>query len=296
MDANIDIFRDLDASLMEIFQRGQFNRYLDQFPQDERNERISDMHIAIQRQRELQNQRKYYHINWKLTYIPLFVIHFDAIWRDLTWRNIRNFIMESVTLAVIMLVRALRFTTFIIGSGIYFQGIVRRLFVFCDVITFSDNFIRDVFTYILKDSPAILERLEVIDFHHGNLLYFLKYDEYNDLSSFQIMKMTYVNLTASMLRAECISTSESSTCKLLTNTLVFKFSDVLQQYYPTLGKTILRFITLSIYMTYAIVGDIICLNILLFLSYNLLNRFLGYKQVFSGLRNILWNSMFTYLV
>ncbi|RCK65123.1 hypothetical protein Cantr_00641 [Candida viswanathii] len=296
MDGHIDIFRDLDASLMEILQRGQINRYLDQFPQDERNERISDMHIAIQRQRELQNQRKYYHINWCWTYIPFLVIHFDQIWRDMTWLNIQLYVMESVTLAVIMLVRALRFTTFIIGSGIYFQGIVRRLFVFCDVITFSDNFIRDVFTYILKDSPAILERLEVIQYHDGNVMYFLKYDEYNDLSSFQVIRMTYVNLVASMLHADCVITSDSATCKLLTNTLVFKFSQVLQDCFPKLGTAGLKFITLIIYLTYAIVGDIICLNVLLFLSYNLLNRFLGYKQVFVGLRNMLWSSMFTYLV
>ena len=296
MDAHVDIFRDLDASLMEVFQRGQFNRYLDQFPQDERNERISDMQIALQRQRELQNQWKYYHINWYLTYIPLIVIHYKAIWKDLTWRNIKHYVVEAVTLAAIMIVRALRFTTFIIGSGIYFQGIIRRLFIFCDVITFSDNFIRDVLTYILKDSPAILERLEVIHFHNNKIMYFLKYDEYNDLSSFQIIKMIYVNITASMLQADCISTSESSTCKLLTNTLVFKFSHVLQQYFPKLGDSSLKFITLSVYMTYAIIGDIICLNILLFLSYNLLTRFLGYKQIFSGLRHKRWSSLFTYLV
>ena len=69
--------------------------------------------------------------------------------------------------------------------------------------------------------------------------------------------------------------------KFLTNTLVFKLSSVFQEYFPALGSTGLKLITLWMYISYALIGDIICLNILLFVSYNLINRFMGYKLVFS---------------
>ncbi|KAL6451722.1 hypothetical protein SBY92_003029 [Candida maltosa Xu316] len=297
MEANIDIFRDLDTSLLEIFQRGQFNQYLDRIPPNERNQRIDNINRAIRHRREAQQrQQQYYHIKWLFTYFPVLIIHFDEIWRNLTWATIQRYLFEFVTNSVMLLIRAIRFMTFVVGSGVYFQGIVRRLFVFCDVITFSDNFTRDVFTYILKDSPHILNQLELIQFHHGNMMFFLQYEEYNNLSSFEVIKLSYYNIVASMVRADCVVTSESATCKILTNTLVFKFSQVLRDFFPSLSITGLKTITLMIYLTYAIIGDIICLNILLFLSYNLMNRFLGYKQVFVGIRGMLWNSFFKFLV
>ena len=141
----------------------------------------------------------------------------------------------------------------------------------------------------------------------------LQYDEYSNLSSFQVIKLAYQNLLASLINVECITYAPNSTgsttttttssssatttsCKILTNTLVFKLSSVFQEYFPALGSTGLKLITLWMYISYALIGDIICLNILLFVSYNLINRFMGYKLVFQGLRDILWNSLFNFIL
>ncbi|CAX41629.1 conserved hypothetical protein [Candida dubliniensis CD36] len=316
MDPNIDIdiFRDLDASFIELFHRAQLQTHLEHLPPTEREEQLNN----LLSQRDLLNshhhqQTQYYHIHWIFSYVPFIILNFDQIWRDFSWRAFWARTVDVVTSAMIMAVRALRFTTFIIGSGVYFQGVVRRLFVFCDVITFSDNFIRDMFTYILRDSQDILDQCILLERHSRNVFYFLQYDEYNDLSSLQVLQLAYRNLLASLINVECITYSPNSTgtttttssssstatttsCKILTDTLVFKLSSVFQDFFPALGSTGLKLITLWIYISYALIGDIVCLNILLFVSYNLINRFMGYKQMFQGLKDILWNSLFKFIL
>ena len=319
MDPNIDIdiFRDLDASFMEIFHRTQLQRYLEHLPPGEREQQLNNImaqgDLYLSQQQQQQQQPRYYHVHWIFSHIPFIILNFDQMWRDFSWRAFWARTIDAITSAVIMTVRALRFTTFIIGSGVYFQGVVRRLFVFCDVITFSDNFIRDMFTYILRDSKDILDQCVLLERHLRNVFYFLQYDEYSNLSSFQVIKLAYQNLLASLINVECITYAPNSTgstttttsssssatttsCKILTNTLVFKLSSVFQEYFPALGSTGLKLITLWMYISYALIGDIICLNILLFVSYNLINRFMGYKQVFQGFRDILWNSLFNFIL
>ena len=80
MDPNIDIdiFRDLDASFMEIFHRTQLQRYLEHLP-PEREQQLNNIMAQGDLYLSQQQQPRYYHVHWIFSHIPFIILNFDQM-------------------------------------------------------------------------------------------------------------------------------------------------------------------------------------------------------------------------
>ncbi|RLV91710.1 hypothetical protein JA1_003666 [Spathaspora sp. JA1] len=309
MDATPDIFATLDTSLLEIFQRGQLVEHLRNLPPQEQSRRIQELSRALRDHQPQSSstaatspQVKYIYFIWLWNYIPLLVINFTKIKQDITVANVLDYTFDTITKMVIFSLRVVRFTVFVVTSLVYFHRILRIFFVFCDVMTFSNHFMRDAFTYILQDASGMLKQHEIIMNNEGNVLYFLKNADNNGMSSWNVLYSAIYNTVSATLVTDCIKIDDSTnvTCQLVTDSLIFKLSQVITTYYPSLnsptGSTVLKLSTLLLYMLYAILGDIICINVWFFCMYNFLDRAVKYKQIFVNLRGIVWKSLVRYLI
>ncbi|EGW31025.1 uncharacterized protein SPAPADRAFT_142568 [Spathaspora passalidarum NRRL Y-27907] len=305
MDGTPDIFATLDTSLLEIFQRGQLVDHLRNLPPEEQARRLQELSRALRDNQPhtfdsiTTTEVKYFYFIW-LWKIPLLVVNFTQIWRDMTVANVLDFTFDTITKVIMFTLRVVRFTVFMVTSFIYFHRIIRIFFVFCDVMTFSNHFMRDAFTYIFQNSLEMLKRHEIIMKNDGNVLYFLQYTNSTEMSSFNVLHAAIYNTLSATLVTTCMNKDGKVSCRLDTDSLIFKLSDVITTHYPSLnsstGSILLKILTILLYMTYAIIGDIICINIWFFCMYNFLDRAVKYKQMFINLRGIIWKSLVRYLI
>ncbi|KAK6461559.1 hypothetical protein DFJ63DRAFT_314191 [Scheffersomyces coipomensis] len=320
-DDHLDIFADLDTDLIEIFSRGQQGQFFRGIPLEQHNQRLDNLNDYLiaraenrqylrLRERELEllqelqlHQRglgygfQYIYFIWLFGILPIPALHYKQLWRKYRPHNIRALLMKFVARTLMILVRVIRFSSFVLASSAYLHGIIRNLFIFSNYITFSENFMRDVLTYVLHDSTLMLDRHFEVMKHQGDIFYFTDDPNYNKFSMFEIIGKLIINWISRSIQTSCVKTTVDWECTVMDQSLIFKFSDVLISFFPSLQPRSfsLKSATVGIFVLYALIGDIICVNILVFSFYNIGTRVLGYKSVMGNIGSIIYNTLFSEL-
>lgn len=303
MDTEEHRRRQAEVALLEIFQRGHLREYFEDLSLDEQLQELDRLERTLRQNgillpsnynnSNITERRGPFYIVWLFDHIPVPIVNFFFIYQNITWPNIIDWIFNTMTELVMMILRVLRFTAVVISITFYFHKVIRTFFIICDILTFSQNFMRDAFTFVVQDYEFLLKRHEMIYKHKGDHLYFLQYEP--DLSSWRILFTSTINLLSSMLVTDCTSNGEGK-CELVKDNLIFKFSEVFLKYYPNISMWLLKLLTIIIFFTYALIGDFICLNIVMLVGYNVHYRIEKYKQVFLSLKNIIWTTIFRLMI
>ncbi|KAI5958510.1 uncharacterized protein KGF55_005770 [Candida pseudojiufengensis] len=304
---NVDIFQNLDMPLLEVFQRGQINQYLDTLSTNDRLETIEAIHRVM---RNHNNQRRprsdsnityinnYIRIRW-FKFLPIILLNYSRIWSNLTIQNLKHYLKLSILKVFYIMVQSIRTLFFLIMIQSYFHGIMNMIFAFCDVLTFSDNFLKDLITFIVNDNLNFLQKHEKLMENNGDLFYFMDIESNKNLSILQNLKFFIINYIVSMLSTNCIKESESDNkikCIPIKSTLIFKIFDSISNSFPQItNKLTLKYLTIFIYLTYAMIGNVICINILMFFIYNFMNKILSYNQFLKNMKDVVKNTFIQYL-
>lgn len=311
LDQN-DIFRELDTDLVEIFNRGQFADLFTDLPLQEQNERLERINELLtsrnineyfkkQKEREQEGADRYVSILWKFGLFPLPIFHYSRLWRRFGPNNIRESLIRLATIVLTNLMRVIRFSLFIIASSAYFHNILRNLFIFSNLLTFSNNFLRDIITFMFRNYSGLLERHQTIVRGSKGIFYFKEDEDFHTYSTWKVATTAAFNWVSSLINMTCVTFSDNgkvkTKCNLHEDTLIFRFSRIMSDFFPSMTTTESNFSwalttsTVILYLFYALGGDLICLNVLFFCTVNMGKQFLYYKDVYAGLGRIVWNTL-----
>lgn len=292
MDAepDVDIFRNLDRDLLDLFQEQRFAAFFRGIPAEGHNERLNQLNELIRRTQDLQTQpqepNQYVKLIWFLNFIPLPVVKYRRLWRDFNGAQI---IWRLLTIMVINVTRIFRFAMFLVGSSFYLQRIARTLFMFGNELTFSANFFKDIFTYLLRYNTALFERYEIIQ--TKGIRFSLGLDGQLTLGSFfEFLKRFVIHTFILQIKSVCQNQNGEVTCGADDTSLIFKFDSIMRAKLPHLSENYLTLLVVSIYLTYALVGNLICMNIFYLYSLNIFNRFVKYSSYYTGLFRAIWKA------
>lgn len=281
----VDIFRDLDTDLMEIFHRGHFSEMFRNLPAEEHDRRIEALNRFLRRRYE--RDPKYVKLIWLFRFFPLPVVKYRTIWNDIR-PNLGLIVMRALTAVVLMIVKVFRLTMFIIGSSYYLKRIFRTLLIFGNELTFSTNFFRDVYTYILRDHEYLFYRLSNLE-TYGWWYTIGNTNNIDSLSNYQYFRGVFLNFLVSPLMANCNKVNDRYICFPNTSSLIYKFEDVFKNNLPETSQS--SILVVLVYLLYALVGNFICMNIFYLYSLNFFNLTLKYHGYLSNLFNTMWEGL-----
>lgn len=311
LDQN-DIFRELDTDLVEIFNRGQFADLFTDLPLQEQNERLDRINELLtsrnineyfqkQREREQEGSDSYVSFLWEFGLFPLPIFHYSRLWRRFGPNNIQESLIRLTTIVMTTLVRVIRFSLFIIASSAYLHNILRNLFIFSNLLTFSNNFLRDIVTFMFRNDSGLLERHQTIVGGSKGIFYFKDDADFHTYSTWKVATTAAYNWVSSLINMTCVTFSNDGNikteCDLHEDTLIFRFSRIMSDFFPSMTTTESNFswsLTIStvvLYLFYALGGDLICLNVLFFCTVNMGKQVLHYKDIYAGLGRIVWNTL-----
>ncbi|CAH6719774.1 hypothetical protein CLIB1444_02S16204 [[Candida] jaroonii] len=232
---------------------------------------LAQLYRVLERaSRQPQPLRTYLGLQWIL-FIPLPLIKIRQFWHDY---SLREYLVTFTALVLTALQRAFRVMVFIMGASFYLHRVLERFFMFGNELTFSRNFFKEVITFILRDNRALFERLENVKVK-GDVV---STESDSTLTNFV---STILNLLVMNLNYICISVPGKTKCSADDHSLIYKFHEVIGH-----GDTI----TITVYLLYALIGNLICLNILYLYSVSMLGSLKKYGQYSKKLLVLVWGS------
>lgn len=282
---------------MELFQRQQIRDLLGEDISDNMAhvnwDRVNTVieQVLERRQLELASQsRRFWHyfgVVYIFQMIPLPTFQYLQYWRD--HKNyFRRYFVSYVNRITISIARYARIFTEILFFFIYFHNLARYLFSFADAVTFSDSFLRDCFTFLAGRSELLIARHTEIVRHDGNILYFAEND---NVGIMEFIVVSFYNWLARNLVTSCTKGANGPLCYIPENSLIFRFLHVIQLNFPWLSEYMLRLITLMIYNVYAVIGWLVCFNVLIFFTVKLLRRIIKFRPFFANLYTMVKRSI-----
>lgn len=289
---------DADSDLIEIFNR----RYaiFNETPMELQNDTLdrfnelfsSENIIRYLKMRDM--ERRVVYISWYYLCLPLPVLNLKEIKRRflirLAFSQFAKFAYRVATLLV-KLVERLLITVVMLMQ---FNGLIRRMASFSNWFAYSNNVFKDVYTFIFEGNRDLIQRYEEVLNHDGDVFYFENEAAFKNITTWETMRVAFYNSCAMFLNANCTKSTDTN-CKIESNALVFKFSDVIKEFFPLFrenGKTIaLKLVTVGLYLIYLLGGNVIFLNMLFFSSSIMIQKFFEYKDIFDLLRKLVWNSL-----
>lgn len=304
MDPNQDIFEELDTALIEIFHRNHsIHDNINNLPHHER-QRVRDEMADLLRQNSLNASssrhhrtiRRFYEVMWYYNYIPIFTIRFGRIGQQITWHNLQQVIFDAASYFFKMIQTGLRSLIFVWVLQTHLRNITNMIFIFSNAITFSTNFIKDLFTYAFQNSPQVLHDHQLLVAHNWDVFYYFNSEEYQNASFLQHLWFIYRNYRASLLKTTCITINkELPDCSLVMDSLVYRMLDAIARSCPQLSTNMVRFITLTIFLLYATLGNFICINVLCFAMFNIMRRIIGYSKIVKNLGKVIGSTFIDYI-
>lgn len=317
----VDIFEDLDTNLLEILHRGNQATLFQNVPIDQHDNAINRLNLVLERNlnragirqtihhtnnNRYSNDNKFFYLIWVLTYLPIPAINYKLIWRSYRPSDISQFLLRVVHHVARFSITFLRivFAYLVLESNI--RDCLKLVFKLSNIYTFSDNFLIDIITYVLQDNQYIIERQIKRGNKKNDIFDFANNDEiYNKMSNWQILNNIILNIFSDKVRVAC-SAYESSDeelnnqwlCHLDDRSLIFKFSKVFEEHIPFLTTirtnkwfSMLKIVTIAFYTIYAIGGNIVSMNIMLFYMNGVGRRFLKYGKFIKSLSSLIWDSL-----
>lgn len=279
----LDIFRDLDTDLLEIFARSrreELQRWIRNNPHLAR-----DITEAENRRQRDRNERVA-HLVW-LWVLPLPVVNYSLLWRRHRPANLTHWALRTGIALATILVRLLRFIAYLTFTGHWIRDMFRVMFIFCSLATYSENYFVDIITYVFRNLTDLVRR----QMQQGNYPTFSIFEQ---AISNRLIYELVCNLIAAQLRVKCVgSASEPITCLVDQNALIFRFLDVLAKVFPLLlnvPQPILTALTVCLYLIYGIGCQFICTNVIFFLFMHTARRWTPAMDFLGRVSKMLLNS------
>lgn len=323
----VDIFQDLDTDLIEIFYRGQQAQLFQDIPPDEHDARIQQINQILMsslrqpraRAYSTRNHNLYFgllYIYWARGKIPLPCIHLVLAWNYINSLPIRRTLTRTIKFMTWLLVKVLQVLPWLYVTSCFLRDSLTIVFRISNIFTFSDNFLRDAITYVAKDYPHMLRRCEVI---HGynDFFYFMNNSRiYDQMSFLAVIKTIVYNYLCQSMLTTCMTGMghgglfeygiSFTSCKLNQDSLIFKFHNATVNAFPSLNETttinsnievassfkyhLLKAMTVIIYLTYAVGGNLFALNVLAIVSLALIRIVKKYSQFHKEMGIAVWNA------
>lgn len=286
---NIDVFDEFFTDLLYVMSNDDYAILFRNMPAEQQDQVLARLNLALRRHQLRQaignrsRTHEYFYFIWLLNVIPLPVVKYRRLWHDF-YPRIGEMVSRFLAMTVILAMKFVRITLFLVGSSLYLQRIFRTLFTFSNELTFSNNFFKDVITYLLRNNQGIFDRVANVNQHGlANLI------APENVTSWQFIKELFLHFVMLHVNFTCIKYNEEpEKCSPDTNLLIFKFHDIVKSIRPNSNPTLWM---VTIYLLYALLGNFICMNILYMCSINLGNRLKKYGSYFTNFINILWKGL-----
>lgn len=222
-------------------------------------------------------------IKWILGIFPLPIVDYALLWRRNRPQNLRHAVTATILSVFTVTLRIIRWLLYFVSLGHYAQSALRFFIMFASLATFSDNALVDIYSYVMRDYPTLLERKAI-----------LLFDEKNPArdSVFHFVADTL----AKYLNASCGSVVKHVAngdvirerwCYAKQDTLIFSFSKVFETTIPLLSRLPTPFLTsftVVFYVMYGLVAQVVGFNVIFFfmllMGYRM-NRFIPFFIRFS---------------
>lgn len=277
-DLQIDIFRDLDTGLIEIFQRNQYERFLRGIPPEQHQERLAMLQLVIHNRA----RPEYVRVIWLWNFIPFPLIQYKRLWNDV---NVTQLLTQFALTAFNVATRLFRFSMFLIGSSFYLQRTMNVMFMFAHELTFSKNFFGDILTFILRDHSDIFSRRSVIENRGVKYLIAMTYN-YNQVPFWDYFIGLIYNSMVIQVNSRCEKQPDNQyVCTPNTGSLIFKFQTVFEHNFPNVNTDVY---VVFAYLAYALVGNFVCMNVFYLYSINVVKSLFKFNTFLSGIGSLLW--------
>lgn len=273
---HLDLFRDLDVDLIDLFSRGNVALLFDGLPEEERNARLAELNVLLSsrfvgsfqaprhRNRLKYAYRRYVYRKQLFLRIPIPMVRVGLLWREYSPSLLAYFThMYRIFMWLTTYIMWISVSWFVILMLCRFVFNVLLLYISQTVLL--NDLVSDVVTYFLSDSVHYHDIYKDAFKHGLNFFYFL--DEFDDErdgnSSLQYFQKVYHYWVASFLNMNCQPNTriKDYECIVDTNSLVFKFEDTVRTNLPSFGSFQVLATTLTIYFAYVIVSTYIAFHV-----------------------------------
>lgn len=178
---------------------------------------------------------------------------------------------------------------YLLAASNWVKDILRFVMMFGSMVTFSENFFQDIFTYAMRGFPLLVERkYHLMENNSGQI-------EWTSVSQ------SIIDTLAQNVRADCtlvgdqdeVSVPLVGWCSLNDNSLIFRFSDALVRVFPLFNSVPSIFLTLTtitIYVIYGLLAQACGFNVIFFLLLHSFHRWIGLFSFLGRFAKALWLS------
>lgn len=289
-------FPGLDTDFIELFHHGQLADLFEGVPPDQHEHRIQQLNEVITANLRAYRRRRareagFIHLHWLFGIFPLPLVNYRLIWRQYGPPNIREILWNIANQMTHLFLRLVQFGGFLIVSSAYLQTMLRHVFVYSNMLTYSENFFRDFVTFILRNNKGLLAHKAEMHRQGADLVLFLQQQEWN--GSFRWLFLALYSSLALFIQAECRKDPDlgKTLCVVQKDNLVFRFANIVGERARFSDLWQLTAATAALYLFYALGGDVICINISWLYVRNIVRRLLPYKDVAYGVMMILYKTL-----
>lgn len=231
---------------------------------------------------ETQHSRGIIYIVYLFYILPLPIINFPVVWRNFRQHSIAFWMGFVITWTFRQLIRLSWFIWYLAITMWWLEDLCKFISVFGSMATYSPGYFGDIFTYSARNWPYLLDRKFEL---------YKKWGDETPLIELESFLQVIVDNASIHVRAACQS-ADVNACVLDKNSLIFRFSDVLERIFPILGRLptfVLTCTTISLYIVYGIIAQFFGANVLIFLCVHSAHRWLPSIKFTSSLFRLVWN-------
>lgn len=247
---------------------------------NEFNDRLHERlhrHLQNRRDRELVLS-----VVWVLGVLPLPIVNYAVLWRRHRPENMRMALTRFVTTATLVVIRLGRLMAYLVLTGNWASQVLRFLTTYGSMVTFSENFFLDIYTYAVRNYPLLVQRkYELLQYSSGEI-------EWEN-----IVQFVFDNLAITVQTRCVLSTDVSGHCTLHAESLIFRFSKALLHVFPLLNvmpSFVLTATTIAIYLSYGLIGQFLGFNVIFFLVLHVGHRWLPIGSFLGRFGKAVWQS------
>lgn len=297
MDAEaLDHLRGLDANFVELFNGGQLADLFEGVPPELHEERIRQLNGVITANLRTYRHRRareggFVHLHWLFGILPLPLVNYRLLWRYYGIPNAGQLLYNLGAQLLKVTLRLVQLVAFLVVSSTYLLVILSNVFTFSNMLTFSEDFFGDFVAFSMRHNAGLLARKAEMFGHDVDLMLSLQQQEWNGVFSW-LLDALYSSL-ALFLRARCIKNLDLgvSRCEVLEDTLLFRFASVFEKHGLASDLWESTAATATLYLFYALGGDLVCINVSWLYGQSIVRRLLPYKDVTYNLIMILYKSL-----
>lgn len=227
---------------------------------------------------------------WVGDVLPLPTVNYPLLWHRYRPASFRAFVTNVLTYSALLMIKFGRTVVYILAASNWIKDTLRFVMMFGSMVTFSENFFQDIFTYAVRGYPLLVERkYEMLQNNSARLVWSGVSQAVVDT----LAQNVRANCTYGTLQFEDGSLEPFGECVLNTNSLIFRFSDALVRVFPlfdSVPSVFLTLITISIYVIYGLLAQVFGFNVIFFFLLHSFHRWIGMFSFVGRFAKALWLS------